>query len=583
MKRRGFSACLISLMIAGCASVPSQGPGMRGYLSWGTFTAYDRLHQQAPVTPSVTNALNAIHKGSPESLQAAARMLAVPDIAGILSARDLAGVGRELFGLMYPDLPTNPFPSDARSSIYGELFAAVRNKTVKAPSPTDTDFFLLVFPGLLLLDPSTRIDAPTMDGLEAGLTHADEVSRKTSVLPPYLLALLKVRRAVSTGGSPDVSTMTAALSLFQESQRRDPSFYLGQRKAADILISQNKSADALAFVTTESRNFPDDPSLSKKLAQVALEGGNPQAALDASAKAMMANPTDSEIFMIRARAYEQTGNWSQAIRVLDTLLLQFPNSSPALLMKARLLADNADQPEDAIQMLIDDELRFPKDPSFPELKGRILLDEGRGDEGLKALNHALELQPDRISTLKLLMKDAVKLKQWMQANAYLARVPEASRTGDDQLIGYQISWNLGDYKQAATFARKMLSANYGQAPHLLLARAFHAQGNDAAARPLIDAGFQAAKDSGVKSELYRLRAEIVRQTAPEEALKDLRSALFENPDNVDALIAISDMLSTARQYRAALGYLKHAADLSPDNAGLRVQIQTLDAQATAAQ
>jgi cytochrome c-type biogenesis protein CcmH/NrfG len=56
-------------------------------------------------------------------------------------------------------------------------------------------------------------------------------------------------------------------------------------------------------------------------------------------------------------------------------------------------------------------------------------------------------------------------------------------------------------------------------------------------------------------------------------LDDLRSALFENPQNLDALRAIADTYMELRDYRRAALFLKRAVALEPNDEELQTQLR----------
>ncbi len=557
---------ILVLMLAGCASEPETGPQSPAEKQWDELVVSDEKHLDEESLLALDKAFALIQSASPDSLKKAAGALAAEDLSESLQAKELRGVGRGLFGVLYPELAQNPFPADAQSEIYGKIFSALKRKSFDPPFVEETDFFSLVLPCLILLDPDPGLNPGNLELIGELLRSADKLSRKSSVLPPYLLGL----HAEKTGKTAD------ALSFYRESSARDSSFYPGLLKAAKVLSSMDRPSEALAILKGMVAVLPQDVNFAKIMAHAALDCGDTQSALDASAKIILMAPDDVEGTLLRAEAFEKAGNWFQALRVLDTWLKRNPDTAPAILMKARLLAERGDNPQEAIRILSEAQAKLPKDADLLELKGRILLSEGRSNEGINALMQALELQPTRVSALRLLLRYCMRTGQWLQANSYVARVLAVSDSGQDLEAAYEVAWNLGDFPGAATHAKKLVDKGYGEAPRLLLARALHAQGADAEAAPLVEAGLSTAGSPGARSRYLSLRAAMALPARPADALRDLRASLLADPDNVEALRAISSLLAGQRQYHAALGYLKHAAALSPHDAGLSVEIKNLE-------
>jgi tetratricopeptide (TPR) repeat protein len=66
-------------------------------------------------------------------------------------------------------------------------------------------------------------------------------------------------------------------------------------------------------------------------------------------------------------------------------------------------------------------------------------------------------------------------------------------------------------------------------------------------------------------------------------MHDLRSALREDPDSLEALLAISDLLAKQREYRKAMEYAKRAAELSPGSAAIAQKAADLEKLAASGQ
>jgi tetratricopeptide (TPR) repeat protein len=560
---------ILVLALAGCVSEPETGPRSAAQRKWDALAVSDERTLSDKAFSALDKAYELIRTASPDSLKKAAGALGAVELSKSLQANELCGVGRGLYEVLYPEPAPNPFPVEARSEIYGKIFSALKRKAVELPYVEEKDFFSLVLPCLILLDPGAAVSSGDLEFIAQTLRRADAMSGKSSVLPPYLLGLA----AEKSGKTAD------ALAFYRESAGRDPSFYPGSIKTADVLSAENKPAEALRILKGLADILPRDVGLAKRTARAALDCGDTQSALDASARIMLAAPEDADGALLRAEAFAEAGNWFQALRVLDTWLAHSPDSVPAILMKARLLAEKGGDPEEAVSILTEAQSRSPKDADILELRAKILLSEGRSNEGISALMQTLELQPDRLSALRLLLDYCIRTRQWLQASSYVAKILAVSDSGRDLEAAYEVAWNLGDFPGAAGYARRLVDKNYGEAPRLLLARALYAQGADAEAGPLVETGLAAAGSPGVRSRYLSLRAVMALPARPADALRDLRASLLADPDNLEALRAISSLLAGQGRYHAALGYLKHAAAISPNDAGLSMEVRDLEEKA----
>jgi Tfp pilus assembly protein PilF len=549
------SGFLAALVLGGCATAaaPQRPPEE---------PAQERAAAEAAaVDAALARALRLVEIASPASMAEAERVLASDPLkgAGAGPAAGIATRGSALFELLYPEADS-PFPAGAAAaSTEGEV---------------SSDFLTLATPALALLDAremrgvprrAAGADKSQAASFAAALAKADDLNPE-SVLPPYLEALLAERQS---DGTP------AARALYEECLRRAPSFYPAASAIARIIIDAGAVPGDLPRLEQLASLLPTAPLRFEALARAALAAGAPEGAADAAAQGLLVAPEDPRFALLRAQAFESLGDWYQALRILDALLKLAPDLPAAILMKARLLHESAANDAEALRILLDAEVRFPSYPELPEMRGGILLDEGQADEGVAALTAALALQPDRVSTLTLLLKEEVRTLQWSEASALLDRIPERELTPAHLRIGWQVATGLGDHEKSLAYARSLVAKAGSAESFALEARSLLAAGRPAEALPAVDRGLSLAGSPEVRSELYAIRA----AAGSDDPLRDLRSALRDNPDNVEALAAITGLLAGQTEYRKALEYAKRAAALSPGNVELEGKIADLQALA----
>jgi tetratricopeptide (TPR) repeat protein len=170
----------------------------------------------------------------------------------------------------------------------------------------------------------------------------------------------------------------------------------------------------------------------------------------------------------------------------------------------------------------------------------------------------------------------MRTKRWLQAKTYLTQILAVSNAGQYISAGYTIAWNLGDFPGAAEYARKLVQTGYGDSPEYLLASALHALGNDAEALTMAEKGITDAKSPAIRGRFLSLRASIQKQSNPDGAIKDLRTALLADGDNLNALLLLAELLAAGKQYHGAVLYLKHAATLTAEDSGIKARIAELE-------
>jgi len=553
------SAALLAaiLLAAGCAGAPEE-------------------IAELPAGPDpllMENALELIERGAPEHLREAAELLHGP-AETFPEAGELASFALALFDLLYPELSGSGYL--AGSPYYSQYSGGYRDaldraRSGRAPRTGSTaggeDFFDLVVPALFTvrLEPAgAQADIPELSGY-LGLLKQAEAQNLLSVLPPYLQG-----RIYELQGDA-----ARAASLYRESINKAASFYPGRRSLAAILLRQGRAQEAAALLEESLKLLPKDLSIRYGLAQAYFQAGALEEASAAVAQALIDEPDRPELLLLRARVLIAEGNWSQALRPLNLLLYQHPENREAYLLSAQVLYEEAKRPEDALEILRTAEAKFPA-AEFPELAGRIYLETGRGGEGLSQLQRALDLEPGRVSTLRLLLSNATRMRRWLQAAIYLSEILEQEQSQSDLLQAIEIYESLGDPAQALYYAEQLYRNHPAEENRVIYARALLEAGQAERALALIEEGLQQTENSKLHSSLLTLKASLAAEDSMEEALALLREALMEHPENYEAIVKIAELYMESRELRKAGLYLKQAITLDPNNAALRVQLQSLE-------
>ena len=529
-----MSCVLLAAVLAGCAGAPK------------TDQAAERASR---IQADLSSAVRLVEIARTGSLTSAAQLLTGQELKGETAAADLSVFASRLWVSLYPELQ-DPLPGATPGALADS-------------APASSKFFAAIGPALSLLTAGPVPDDDHAAGILDGLTTADDLNAD-SILPPYLRALLLERQ-----GRP----ADAIRPLYEECLHRDPSFYPAKLGIINAAIDQGTAAAELPLLTKYAGELPTAAAQQTAMARISLAAGKQGEAADAAAHALLLAPDSSDLLLLRAKAFEDMGDWYQALSILDSLATIAPNNAAAQAERATILFEKAGNPDGAMKILSEVEPKFPNDPAFPELRGRILLARGNSVEGEAALQAALRLDPTRASTLALLAGAAARAGRWQEADGYLQRVPERQRTPELLKVGWQISMQLADYDGALAYAGTLEKAG-GDESLLFRVRTLVAAGKAKDAQELATADLLTVKTPEVRGSLYFLRATAARQAGAgdDAVLADLRAALKENPDDGEALLAIADALSSGHEYRKALAYLKHAQELSPDDADIRARV-----------
>jgi tetratricopeptide (TPR) repeat protein len=533
------AAVLSTALLAGCAGEPKPDQA---------------AERQSRIQANLRLAESLIETASAESLTKAYQILGNADFTGQPETPALSSFGSRLWSSLYPDLP-NPYATA------GQVAAS---EPLSEVTPAGSKFFQQLGSALVLLSPGPAPDDNHATDILDGLTMADDINGE-SVLPPYLRAVLLGRQD---------KPADSIRPLYEECLRRDPAFYPAKLGVIEAAIAEGTTASDLALLTKYAGELPTPLAKQTEAARILLAAGQPQQAADAAAHALLLAPGSPDLLLLRARAFDAMGDWYQEMYMLDALLSVVPASADALAQKATILFEKAGNPDGAMKIISEAEPKFPEDPAFPELRGRILLARGNSGDGEAALALALKLDPNRISTLALLAGAAARAGRWQEADGYLQRIPERDKDVETLQIAWQVAMSLADYDQALALAQTLEKRSSGDEALLYHVRTLVAANSAREAADLATSDLLKATTPAVRASLYFLRAQASGRAgdATDAELADLRAALRENPDDQEALLAIADALSNAGDYRKALGYLKHAQELSPEDADIRARI-----------
>jgi tetratricopeptide (TPR) repeat protein len=525
-------AALGAALLGGCAGGPRPATVGGPAAAPARSSAADSIVEQV---------LTRIELASLQSLTEAARLLSTPDATGTTKTPRLVQLGSYVFHGLYPELE-NPFPGEppASADAVGDIFLAH------------------CLPAFVLLGPDGEAADTEAPGLGALLAAAVEENTH-SVLAPYLMArLLELQREPKE-----------ARRLYEQMLALSPSFYPAAARLIPMIIAGGTAAADLPRLEALAGQLPSAPQRFGALARIYLAAGQPAKAADAAARGLLAAPDDPQFVILRAKAFEDEGDWYRSLRLLETLLKVAPDEKAAILAKARLLHEKARNSGEALQVLADAEQRFPEDADFPELNAHILIDTGHADDAVKLLTQALSLAPNRLSVLTELLRQAVLGERWAQASSWLAEIPAGAWTAEHYELGWKVATAQAEHEKALSLARALEKIAAGPRASALEARSLAAVGTPEQALVVVDDALRTMDpDPAMKAELLVVRA----SAGSTDPLHDLRAALLSDPHSVAALVALSDVMAKAHDYRKAVEYAKQAAALSPGNTALAQKV-----------
>jgi Tfp pilus assembly protein PilF len=168
------------------------------------------------------------------------------------------------------------------------------------------------------------------------------------------------------------------------------------------------------------------------------------------------------------------------------------------------------------------------------------------------------------------VEDAIRREAWREARTYLERIPPDFRSIQDLLSAYRVERGLGNNTSALSYARELYRRDptNDEGTIVYISALIDTGQRDEATRMIEDRLLSLPGSSGsLKSRYYFQRSRL--QNTEDTVMADLRSSLFEDPRNLNALIAMFEIYHRRRDERRAVYYLRQARALSPENPQLR--------------
>jgi tetratricopeptide (TPR) repeat protein len=472
--------------------------------------------------------------------------------------RVMIAVNVALMQKLYPAVVAQlPSPDPPQTHLYTRILRDAERGVYTPPESNSQDYLEHVLPFLALYGEtrSERLLTALPDLLKG------EALNRESVLAPYFLGLLFER----------VGRLEEALARYLRAGEISPECYPAALGRARIMEAQGRIQDALALLSDLVIRYPDNLQVKRQLAMTYYHGGDWSRAEPAIAEILQRDSRDGEFILMRAHVLVEVGPFLQAQTPLDLYAAINPNNRLYLCLRARVQAEGYRNRDAALNYLRSFLRNSAADDEATVYAARLLIESPRAAdqaEGRELLNRLLSAGKPSLMVLSLALQDCIRRESWQEARPYLARLLEERRSGRDLLDAYAVERGQGNNAAALAYAREFYQRDPSNDDGAIayLSALIDTGRQDEAAR-MIESRLAGMAGGVLKSRYYYLRS---RTRANEEAvMNDLRSSLFEDPRNLNALIAMFEIYHRRRDESRAVFYLKQALALSPDHPQLR--------------
>jgi thioredoxin-like negative regulator of GroEL len=338
-----------------------------------------------------------------------------------------------------------------------------------------------------------------------------------------------------------------------------------------MLNRLGQKQDSLRMLSDLVIRYPDSMAVKRQLAIAWYENGEWSRAEPAIAEILQRNSRDAEFILMRAHILVELGQFIQAQTPLDLYASIHPNSRLYLFLRARIQAEGYRNRDAALNYLRSILRTSPSDEEAAVYTAGLLMESPRTEdqaEGRELFRRLLSAANPSPAVLSLGLQDAIFRENWREAQGYLSRLLEVRRSTGDLFNAYTVERGLGNNARALIYARELYerdtSNDMGVAAYI---SALIDSGRRDEAGRMIESRLSAVPAGVQKSRYYFLRSRI--RPNEEAVMNDLRSSLFEDPRNLNALIAMFDIYHRRRDERRAVYYLKQALAVAPDNPRLK--------------
>jgi tetratricopeptide (TPR) repeat protein len=394
------------------------------------------------------------------------------------------------------------------------------------------------------------------------LQSAQELN-PASVLPPYFIGIIYER----TG------RLEEAFEQYEKAWQFSSECYPAVLALAQVLELMDRADEAIDMLLDLTIRFPDNLQAKRQLAIAYYKAGNWSRAEPAIAEILQRDSRDGEFILMRAHIMVEQGQFIQAQGPLDLYASINPNSRLYLFLRARVQFEgyrNRDAALNYLRSLLRN-AGGALDDDASVYAARLFMESSREadqTEGRNLLTRLLDVPSPSLTVITLALQDAIRRQAWAEASRYLERLLSERRSAQDLLDAYTVEKEQGNNAAALSYARELYQrdSSFEEGTIAYITALIDTGRRDEAAR-IIDTGLRAAP-AGASRSRYQFLLSRTRSNE-EDALNDLRSSLFEDPRNLNALIAMFEIYHRRRDERRAVYYLKQALALAPNNPQLK--------------
>jgi len=514
-------------------------------------------------------------KGLPSSLLGALDIIRGRDLLSSEFGRVMVAVNVSLLRAIYPSTQAQLPASDPPvTHVYSRILKDAEKGIYTSPPQNSTDYLEYILPFLAYYPAAGGRSVPADRYLSAlpDLVNGGKLNND-SVLAGFFMGIVYEQ----TG------QLGSALAQFSHSWDLFPECYPAALGIARVMEAQGRMEETMRFLQDLVVRFPDNLQVKRQLALAYYHNADWSRAETAVAEILQRDPRDGEFVLMRAHILVEQGQFIQAQAPLDIYASIDPNNRLYLFLRARVQAEGYHNRDAALNYLRSilrssaaagdaaDQKTANLLSAVSVYAARLMMESSRQEdqtEGRDLLTRLLTVPNPSLEVVSLALDEAIRREDWKEGQGYLTRLLKERRSSRDLLLASLVEKGLGNNAAALAYARELYERDRtneeGLAAYI---SALIDTGRQDEAGRMIESRLNGMSGGVQKSRYYYLRSRIGKNE--EQVMNDLRSSLFEDPRNLDALIAMFEIYHRRKDERRAVYYLKQALALAPDNPRLK--------------
>jgi tetratricopeptide (TPR) repeat protein len=499
-----------------------------------------------------------IETGRLSSMLQAMELIQDRGLGGIEFGRVMNGIITVFIRQLYPDSEIQVLPLDLPlTNNYARIIREAGKGNYVQPPENSTDFFEYVLPFLSVND-NTPLDILLM--IMKDLEKAGEI-QPFSVMPFYFRGLIFERTGQFDAAS---ASFASAYEISDECY----SALVAIARAAELSGRNKEAAVQLADLAVR---YPDNMRIKRQLAVTLYENGDWARAASTVDEILQREPRNGEFLLMKASIHIKDGQYTQALAPLETYSSINLNGRLYLFLRAKVQYEGNHNIDSALNYLRAIIRNNPDDEEALTFAAALLMESQKDAdhaEGREFLARLQRMSGSSATVLSLSLRDAVRRESWQEARGFLNGILAVRRDAQVLQNAYLVERGLGNNAVALAYARELYEKNASNNEYIAAyVSALIDNGRRDDASRMMESLLSVSANAAAKSRFYFLRSRL--QENDETAYSDLLSSLFEDPRNIETLIAIFETHRRRQEERRAVYYLKQALALAPENPRLK--------------